>query len=278
MPALSHSHMPPPEAPLSPPQTPPGSSRTIWDLVGVPLGWDSGPTNVKPMNVKQEVEAWLKRVNGEPVPQMTYSTINHQRELECGRIEVPTAREFVARAAQAIIAAAGNQHLILLQIGPVPATSLPEAVGRLPLRILEITETACTALPFLDKLTGLEHLSLRHHPRLASLPQALGRLGQLKHLTIANCEQLRSLPPLGGMRNLQSLTVEACPQLEKLPADLGRLTNLRSLDLRGCDGLTDLPESLRKLPQECVVHAPAGLQDALAELRASQSGRVGWFG
>jgi len=289
------------KSPPESPQAPPGSSMMIWDVLAAMRWSDGDPTNLKPMNVKQEVEAWLKKVNSEPVPIFPYSTSNYQRELECGCIEEPTARNFVAMAAQGIIEAAEKQDLMHLQIGPVPATSLPEVIGHLPLCMLRISGTACATLPFLDKLTRLEHLTLTHHPRLTSLPQALGRLEQLQYLTISNCEQLQSLPPLGKLRNLQSLVVEQCPQLEKLPAGLGNLTklsslnlygcaglkelpaelrnltNLRGLDLRGCDGLTKLPKSLRMLPQDCEVLVPAGFENAWTQLRASQSEPAGSF-
>jgi len=257
--------------------------------VGVALGWDRDPPNVQ-----QEVEAWHQKVKEEPVPDIRYSTGSHERVHKSGFIEVPSPQHFVARAAQAIIEAAATPSLKLLQIGPVPATSLPEALGHLPLRHLSISDTACTTLPFLGKRTELRHLSLKRHPRLISLPHALGHLEKLNWLTIEKCEQLQSLPPLGGLRSLQSLIVRQCPQLEKLPAGLGNLTELRTLDLqlcaglkelpadleklthlgeldlRYCTGLKKLPESLRQLPEHCRIRVPIHLEEQLAELRNSE--------
>ncbi|AKO06164.1 HpaF protein [Xanthomonas oryzae pv. oryzicola] len=121
-----------------------------------------------------------------------------------------TSRDVLQNAAEAIRRAATRRRTELLVDG-LPATRLPESIGR---------------------LDALQKLMLLH-TGVQSLPDSLGQLSQLRHLQIGVAPELKTLPPsLTRLSNLSTLQLTMIP-LDELPADLGRMQGLRSLALGG---------------------------------------------
>ncbi|AJQ81273.1 type III secretion system effector XopAE [Xanthomonas oryzae] len=121
-----------------------------------------------------------------------------------------TSRDVLQSAAEAIRRAATRRSTELLVDG-LPATRLPDAIGR---------------------LDALQKLMLLY-TGVQSLPDSLGQLSQLHHLQISGAQELKTLPPsLTRLSNLRTLQLMMVP-LDELPADLGRMQGLRSLALGG---------------------------------------------
>ncbi|MDV2451947.1 type III secretion system effector XopAE [Xanthomonas hortorum] len=137
-----------------------------------------------------------------------------------------TSREVLQGVADAIRRAGVRRSTRLALNYGLPATTLPDAIGR---------------------LEALQELSLVN-TGLQSLPDSLGQLRQLRHLQVAATPGLKRLPTsLTRLPNLTTLQLTAIP-LEELPADLGRMQSLRSLTLGG-GRYERLPPSVVQLSQ-----------------------------
>ncbi|XP_038987786.1 putative disease resistance protein RGA1 [Phoenix dactylifera] len=69
----------------------------------------------------------------------------------------------------------------------------------------------------LHNLTSLTRLELVRCPHITSLPgEVLGHMIALRHLTILDCGELRSLGDLRALRSLEIFHIERCPQLTVL--------------------------------------------------------------
>ncbi|ASK98615.1 leucine-rich repeat domain-containing protein [Xanthomonas campestris pv. merremiae] len=122
-----------------------------------------------------------------------------------------TSREVLQSVADAIRRAATRRSTELVLDYGLPATTLPDAIGR---------------------LDALQKLTL-FHTGLQSLPDSLGQLRQLRHLQVVGAPDLKQLPPsLTRLSNLRTLQLMMTP-LDELPADLGRMQGLRNLTLGG---------------------------------------------
>ncbi|XP_034887204.1 disease resistance-like protein DSC1 isoform X2 [Populus alba] len=69
-------------------------------------------------------------------------------------------------------------------------------------------------------------------------------LGNLKDVTLSNCEHITSLPDLSKARNLERLNLQFCKRLVKLPSSIQHLDKLVDLDLRCCKRLINLPSRI----------------------------------
>ncbi|MBD4018682.1 leucine-rich repeat domain-containing protein [Xanthomonas citri pv. citri] len=173
-----------------------------------------------------------------------------------------TSREVLQSVADAIRRAATRHSTELVLDYGLPATTLPDAIGR---------------LDALQKLTLL-------HTGLQSLPDSLGQLHQLRHLQIAGALGLKTLPPsLTRLSNLRTLQLTMIP-LDELPVGIGRMQGLRSLTLGGghyarlpasiveLSGLTELrmPHSshFRELPENI------GLMQGLRSLEVASNSEL----
>ncbi|MBV6847889.1 type III secretion system effector XopAE [Xanthomonas euvesicatoria] len=137
-----------------------------------------------------------------------------------------TSRQLLQNAADAIRRAATRRSTELVLHHAFPATTLPDAVGR---------------------LDALQKLTL-FNTGLQSLPDSLGQLRQLRHLQVVGATGLKQLPPsLTRLSNLRTLELMTAP-LDELPADLGRMQGLRNLTLGG-GHYARLPASIVELSQ-----------------------------
>jgi Leucine-rich repeat (LRR) protein len=72
----------------------------------------------------------------------------------------------------------------------------------------------------------------------------LQNLGNLKDVTLSNCEHITFLPDLSKARNLERLNVQFCKSLVMFPSSIQHLDKLVDLDLRCCKRLINLPSRI----------------------------------
>ncbi|KAF8407994.1 hypothetical protein HHK36_007134 [Tetracentron sinense] len=103
-----------------------------------------------------------------------------------------------------------------------------------------------------EKLSSLETLELGHN-NFCSLPSSLRGLSILKKLSLPNCIELKSLPPLPS--SLIHVDVSNCTALEII-SDLSNLEYLQELRLTNCKQVMDIPglECLKSLESEILEH------------------------
>ncbi|KAF8407992.1 hypothetical protein HHK36_007132 [Tetracentron sinense] len=96
-----------------------------------------------------------------------------------------------------------------------------------------------------EKLSSLEILKLGYN-NFCSLPLSLRGLSMLKKLSLPNCIELKSLPPLPS--SLTSVDVTNCTALESI-SDLSNLESLEELLMTNCKQVMDIPglECLKSL-------------------------------
>lgn len=80
-----------------------------------------------------------------------------------------------------------------------------------------------------------------------SLPQSIGCLTSLTHLTIA-CDNLKQLPEtFHHLTSLRELDLAGCGALTALPENIGKLSALEALYVGPCSAIQCLPESIKHL-------------------------------
>lgn len=202
------------------PPTSPGGGRLLRSPLRSstpPIGGAAG-SSAPPASVERDIANWLalNLPMAELVP-CGYNLHNGERD---------TSREVLQGVADSIRRAhVHGSTRLALEYG-LPATTLPDAIGR---------------------LEALQELSLIR-TGLRSLPDSLGQLRQLRHLQVAASPGVKRLPAsLTRLPNLRTLELTALP-LEELPADLGRMQSLRRLTLGG-GRYERLPASVVQLSQ-----------------------------
>ena len=110
----------------------------------------------------------------------------------------------------------------------------------------------------LSRHKQLHKLHIVRNESLASLPDAIGKLGQLQVLYVVGNVSLTGLPAgVGRLKSLHDLCIVGNTSLTGLPAGLGQLAGLRELHIVGNEAVSALPESmgqlagLRKLYLDC---------------------------
>lgn len=214
----------------------------------------AGASSAPPRSIEHDIDDWLAQ--SLPMAERVRTGYN----LHDGQRD--TSREVLQSVADAIRRAATRHSTELVLDYGLPATTLPDAIGR---------------LDALQKLTLL-------HTGLQSLPDSLGQLHQLRHLQIAGALGLKTLPPsLTRLSNLRTLQLTMIP-LDELPVGIGRMQGLRSLTLGGghyarlpasiveLSGLTELrmPYSshFRELPENI------GLMQGLRSLEVASNSEL----
>jgi hypothetical protein len=85
---------------------------------------------------------------------------------------------------------------------------------------------------FIGNLTNLTHLSLTNNG-LSSIPEFIGNLTNLTHLSLAH-NALQTLPEtIGNLTNLTHLYLDNNHDLQIIPASINDLINLKELSVRG---------------------------------------------
>nr|TKS04591.1 putative disease resistance protein RGA3 isoform X1 [Populus alba] len=103
------------------------------------------------------------------------------------------------------------------------------------------------ALPDLFKqLTCIRSLNLARSS-IKEIPNEVGELMHLRHLNLASCMVLESLPEtMCDLCNLQSLDVTRCRSLKQLPKAIGKLIKLRHLQIYG-SGVAFIPKGIERI-------------------------------
>jgi hypothetical protein len=103
------------------------------------------------------------------------------------------------------------------------------------------------ALPDLFKqLTCIRSLNLTGS-QIKEIPNEVGKLIHLRHLNLARCVELESLPEtMCDLCNLQSLDVTWCQSLKELPKAIGKLIKLRHLRIDS-SGVAFIPKGIERI-------------------------------
>jgi len=103
------------------------------------------------------------------------------------------------------------------------------------------------ALPDLFKqLTCIRSLNLSGSS-IKEIPNEVGKLIYLRHLNLAYCGELESLPEtMCDLCNLQCLDVTGCRSLKELPKAIGKLIKLRHLRIDG-SGVAFIPKGIERI-------------------------------
>ncbi|PHT73593.1 hypothetical protein T459_24378 [Capsicum annuum] len=120
---------------------------------------------------------------------------------------------------------------------------------------------------FFQYMNSLQVLDLRYNSELMDLPSCISNLGSLRALLLRGCYQLKSVPPLGKLKNLRVLDVFDTG-IKEVPQGMENLVKLKFLD-KGRTRLDELPkEILPKLSHLQYLNLP-GHVNAPAEDLAS---------
>ncbi|KAM3321186.1 hypothetical protein P3S67_008388 [Capsicum chacoense] len=102
--------------------------------------------------------------------------------------------------------------------------------------------------PFFQYMNNLQVLDLSDNSELMDLPSCISNLESLRALSLRRCYELKSVPPLGKLKNLRVLDV-FLTGIKEVPQGMENLVKLKFLNM-GRTGLDELPkEILTKLPR-----------------------------
>ncbi|KAM3321216.1 hypothetical protein P3S67_008418 [Capsicum chacoense] len=119
--------------------------------------------------------------------------------------------------------------------------------------------------PFFQYMNNLQVLDLSYNFELMDLPSCISNLESLRALSLRGCEQLKSVPPLGKLKNLRVLDVSGTGT-EDVPQGMESLVKLKFLDM-GRTGLDELPkEILTKLPRLQYLNLPGRVNAPVEDL------------
>ncbi|KAJ6889210.1 disease resistance protein RGA3 isoform X6 [Populus alba x Populus x berolinensis] len=101
-------------------------------------------------------------------------------------------------------------------------------------------------LDVFKQLTCIRSLNLSWSS-IKEIPKEVGKLIHLRHLNLADCGELESLPETTcDLCNLQSLDVTWCRSLKELPKAIGKLIKLRHLQIYG-SGVGFIPKGIERI-------------------------------
>ena len=128
----------------------------------------------------------------------------------------------------------------LCLLGCKKLTSLPSGICNFK-SLATLCCSGCSQLEsFPDILQDMENLRNLYldRPAIKEIPSSIERLRGLQHLTLINCINLVNLPDsICNLTSLRKLSVERCPNFKKLPDNLGRLQSLLHLRVGHLDSM-----------------------------------------
>ncbi|KAJ6889211.1 disease resistance protein RGA4 [Populus alba x Populus x berolinensis] len=131
-------------------------------------------------------------------------------------------------------------------------TSFPKSIHKAKgLRSLLIDSSrdpslGAALLDVFKQLTCIRSLNLSWSS-IKEIPKEVGKLIHLRHLNLADCGELESLPETTcDLCNLQSLDVTWCRSLKELPKAIGKLIKLRHLQIYG-SGVGFIPKGIERI-------------------------------
>ncbi|PHT52192.1 hypothetical protein CQW23_06654 [Capsicum baccatum] len=125
------------------------------------------------------------------------------------------------------------------------------------LSTLILSRCGLTMIPgsFFQYMNNLQVLDLSDNLELMDLPSSISNLESLRALSLRGCSGLKSVPPLGKLKNLRVLDV-FCTGIKEVPQGMENLVKLKFLDMDET-GLDELPkEILPKLSQLQYLNLP----------------------
>ncbi|KAM3198772.1 hypothetical protein P3L10_034486 [Capsicum annuum] len=119
--------------------------------------------------------------------------------------------------------------------------------------------------PFFQYMNNLQVLDLSDNSELMDLPSCISNLESLRALSLRRCEQVKSVPPLGKLKNLRVLDVFDTV-IEEVPQGMENLVKLKFLDM-GRTRLDELPkEILTKLSHLQYLNLPGRVNAPVEDL------------
>ncbi|XP_047260279.1 probable disease resistance protein At4g27220, partial [Capsicum annuum] len=119
--------------------------------------------------------------------------------------------------------------------------------------------------PFFQYMNNLQVLDLSDNSELMDLPSCISNLESLRALSLRRCRRLKSVPPLGKLKNLRVLDVSRTG-IEEVPQGMENLVKLKFLDM-GRTRLDELPkEILTKLPRLQYLNLPERVNAPVEDL------------
>ncbi|XP_059277769.1 probable disease resistance protein At1g61300 [Lycium ferocissimum] len=95
---------------------------------------------------------------------------------------------------------------------------------------------------FFQHMNNLQVLNLSFNSELMDLPSCVSNLGSLRAISLRECRELKSVPPLGKLKNLRVLDLSGT-DIKEVPQGMGSLVKLTYLDMSGIY-LDELPKEL----------------------------------
>ncbi|KAL9373041.1 hypothetical protein Peur_035285 [Populus x canadensis] len=162
---------------------------------------------------------------------------------ECLTVDVNTLGEATVETS---IERVRHLSMMLSQETSFPG-SIQKAKGLRSLLINTRDPSFGAALPDLfKKLTCIRSLNLSRSS-IKEIPNEVGKLIHLRHLNLADCGELESLPEtMCDLCNFQSLDVTYCCSLKELPNAIGKLIKLRHLRVVH-SGVAFIPKGIERI-------------------------------
>lgn len=131
----------------------------------------------------------------------------------------------------------GIPHLMILYLDNcINLIKIHDSVGFLS-DLEELIATGCSnlkAIPLAFKLASLRELSFSECLGLATFPEILCEMGNLKYLNLWQTA-IEELPfSIGNLRGLESLNLMECTKLDKLPSSICTLPRLKEIQADSC--------------------------------------------
>ncbi|KAL8158720.1 hypothetical protein V2J09_000257 [Rumex salicifolius] len=150
--------------------------------------------------------------------------------------ESPNLTHLIARDVEVSVLCSLRQvsSLEVLDLsGAQKVKQITQLEGNTNLRVLDLSRTEITSIPFLPNLVHLHDLILRQCDLLTQLP-AVKTLTKLEVFDISGCKSLKELPEgLSDLKSLKELNL-SLTSVSHLPS-FAKLTNLLKLSLRGLE-------------------------------------------
>ncbi|KAL9335587.1 hypothetical protein Peur_072768 [Populus x canadensis] len=168
---------------------------------------------------------------------------HHMTKNECLTVDVNNLGEATVETS---IERVRHLSMMLSEESSFPV-SIHKAKGLRSLLIDTRDPSLGAALPDLFKqLTCIRSLNLTGSS-IKEIPNEVGKLIHLRHLNLASCMVLESLPEtMCDLCNLQSLDVTWCRSLKQLPNAIGKLIKLRHLQIYG-SGVAFIPKGIERI-------------------------------